>query len=66
MDLAAQTVTAPDGAVHRFEVDPFRKQMLLTGQDEIGLTLSYEAQIREFEVRHAAAMPWLAPAPPRA
>ena len=66
VDLAAQTVTAPDGAVHRFEIDPFRKQMLLTGQDETGLTLSYEAQIREFEVRHAAAMPWLAPATPRA
>ena len=34
--------------------------MLLTGQDETGLTLSYDAQIREFEARHAAVMPWLA------
>ena len=64
VDLQAQTVTAPDGTVHRFEVDPFRKQMLLTGQDETGLTLGYEAQIREFEARDRAAMPWLAPAPP--
>jgi 3-isopropylmalate/(R)-2-methylmalate dehydratase small subunit len=66
VDLSAQTVTGPDGDVHRFEVDPFRKQMLLTGQDEIGLTLGYEGQIREFEARHRAAMPWLVPAPPSA
>ena len=64
MDLAAQTLTAPDGTVHRFEIDPFRKQALLTGQDEIALTLSYDAQIETFEARHAAEMPWLAP--PRA
>ncbi len=38
VDLEAQTVTAPDGALHRFEVDAFRKEMLLTGRDEIGLT----------------------------
>jgi 3-isopropylmalate/(R)-2-methylmalate dehydratase small subunit len=66
VDLQTQAVTAPDGAVHRFEIDPFRKQMLLTGQDETGLTLGYEAQIRAFEARHRAAMPWLVPAPPGA
>jgi len=33
--------------------------MLLTGQDEIALTLGYDAQIREYEARHAADMPWL-------
>jgi len=60
VDLEAQTVTAPDGAVHRFEVDLFRKQALLRGQDEIALTLSYEADVAAFEARHARAMPWLA------
>ncbi len=59
VDLEAQTVTAPDGSVHRFDVDPFRKQMLLTGQDEIALTLRHETEIRAFEARHARAMPWL-------
>ena len=54
VDLAAQTVTAPDGATHRFEVDPFRKQALLTGQDEIALTLSYEKEIAAFEARRRA------------
>ena len=61
VDLDAQTVTAPDGAVHRFSVDAFRKAALLRGQDEIALTLSHEASIAAFEARHAAAMPWVAP-----
>ena len=58
-DLETQTVTAPDGAAHHFEIEPFAKQMLLTGQDEIALTLGYETQIREFEAQHRADMPWL-------
>ncbi len=61
VDLEAQTVTAPDGARHRFDVDLFRKEMLLSGRDEIGLTLGYEAQIAEFEARHAREMAWAAP-----
>ncbi len=59
LDLDAQTVTAPDGAAHRFEIDPFRKQMLLTGRDEIALTQGYESAIAAFETRHAAETPWL-------
>jgi len=61
VDLEAQTVTAPDGVQHRFEVDAFRKEMLLTGRDEIGLTLGFEAHIREFEARHAREMAWVMP-----
>ncbi len=61
VDLPSQTVTAPDGTTHRFEVDPFRKQALLSGQDEIALTLGYETDIAAFEARHARAMPWLEP-----
>ena len=62
VDLEAQTVTAPDGAVHRFEIDPFRKQMLTSGQDDIGLTLGYEAQIGAYEAGHRAEPPWLSAA----
>jgi len=61
IDLESQTVTGPDGATHRFEIDPFRKRMLLTGQDEIALTQSYESSISAFEARHQAEMPWLIP-----
>ena len=64
VDLESQTVTAPDGARHRFEIDAFRKEMLLTGRDEIGLTLGFEDTIREFEARHAREMAWAVP--PRA
>src|SRR5262249_10294360 len=59
IDLDAQMVTTPSGAAHRFDIDPFRKQMLLTGRDEIALTLGYEQAIAAFEARHAAEMPWL-------
>ena len=58
-DLETQTVTAPDGVAHQFEIDAFARQMLLGGQDEIALTLGYEAQIRAFEASHHAEMPWL-------
>jgi 3-isopropylmalate/(R)-2-methylmalate dehydratase small subunit len=59
VDLETQTVTAPDGVTHAFNVDPFRKKALATGQDEIALTLSHEADIAAFEARHAREMPWL-------
>jgi 3-isopropylmalate/(R)-2-methylmalate dehydratase small subunit len=61
IDLQAQTVTTPDGAVHRFDVDPFRKECLLNGWDDIGLTLRHAAKIREFEAARLKRMPWLAP-----
>ena len=59
VDLAAQTVTRPDGEQYRFEVDAFRKHCLLHGLDDIGLTLQEEPAIGAFEARHRAAQPWL-------
>jgi 3-isopropylmalate/(R)-2-methylmalate dehydratase small subunit len=59
VDLERQTLTAPDGTAHRFEVDPFRKQALLRGQDEIALTMEYEQAIAAHESRRAAELPWL-------
>jgi 3-isopropylmalate/(R)-2-methylmalate dehydratase small subunit len=58
-DLEAQTVAGPDGAVHGFAIDAFARQMLLSGQDEIALTLGYEAQIGAFEARRRAEWSWL-------
>ena len=63
VDLESQTVTGPDGAAHRFEIDPFARQMLLTGQDEIALTLGYEREIRAFEERQRREVTWIVPAP---
>jgi len=59
VDLEAQILVAPDGARHAFEVDPFRREGLLRGQDEIALTLGHEAAIALFEKQHRAEMPWL-------
>jgi 3-isopropylmalate/(R)-2-methylmalate dehydratase small subunit len=49
VDLALQTVTAPDGARHAFDVDPFAKHCLLNGVDELDYTLSRMDEILAFE-----------------
>jgi 3-isopropylmalate/(R)-2-methylmalate dehydratase small subunit len=59
VDLENQSVTTPDGEPFFFDIDPFRKQCLLNGLDEIGLTLQHADRITAFENRHRAAQPWL-------
>ena len=59
VDLAAQTVTRPDGKVYHFEVDAFRKHCLLNGLDDIGLTLQEDKAIAAFEAKHRQSQPWL-------
>ncbi len=60
IDLEAQEIRGPDGGVIRFEIDPFRKQCLLNGWDDIGLTLRDAPAIAEFEAKRALSQPWLA------
>ncbi len=59
VDLAAQTVTTPSGEAFGFEVDPFRKECLLNGWDDIGLTLRHADEIRAFEAQRRKDAPWL-------
>jgi 3-isopropylmalate/(R)-2-methylmalate dehydratase small subunit len=59
VDLAAQTVAAPDGTRHGFEIDAFRKECLLRGIDELDVTLSHRAEIEAFERKQAQAVPWI-------
>ena len=59
VDLAAQVIIGPDGSRLPFAVDPFRRDGLLRGQDEIALTLEHAPAIAEFERRRAAEAPWL-------
>jgi 3-isopropylmalate/(R)-2-methylmalate dehydratase small subunit len=59
IDLAKQTVTGPDGKTDSFEVDSFRKEMLLKGADEVKITLGYETDIKRFEDKQKQEMPWL-------
>jgi len=65
VDLEQQMVTTGYQDRFAFAVDPFRKAALLTGQDEIGLTLSMAPAIASFEARLAAERPWLAGAAAR-
>ncbi len=59
IDLPAQTVTTPSGQVMRFDVEPFRKECLVNGWDDIGLTLRRQDAIRAYEERRRAAEPWI-------
>jgi len=59
IDLERQNIAAPDGTMHGFEVDVFRKHCLLNGLDDIGLTLQHVDEIKAFEAKHRVAQPWL-------
>lgn len=52
VDLAEEGVLLPDGSTIDFEIDPFAKQMLLAGTDELGYLLSKEADIAAWEADH--------------
>jgi 3-isopropylmalate/(R)-2-methylmalate dehydratase small subunit len=60
VDLETQTITGPDGRAIAFEIDAFRKQGLLSGQDEMEMTLARLPAIEAFEARRRDEMPWLA------
>jgi 3-isopropylmalate/(R)-2-methylmalate dehydratase small subunit len=53
IDLAAQTITLPDGKKVSFPIDPFAKNCLLNGVDELGYILRFEDKIAAFEAAHA-------------
>jgi len=59
VDLPAQMVVRPDGHKIPFVVDAFRKECLLNGWDDIGLTLRHAEKIRSFEAQRRVAQPWL-------
>ncbi|HRG71498.1 MAG TPA: 3-isopropylmalate dehydratase small subunit [Thauera aminoaromatica] len=58
VDLAAQTITRPPGKYIAFDIDPFRKECLLNGWDDIGLTLRHADKIRAFEEQRRAQHPY--------
>ena len=59
VDLGAQEVKAQDGSVYPFRgVDPFRKECLMNGWDDIELGLQHEEDIRAFEARHESEHPF--------
>ena len=58
VDLAAQKVRWGK-AEAEFSVDPFRRDCLLNGLDEIGLTLQHADDIRAYEAKRQQQAPWL-------
>jgi 3-isopropylmalate/(R)-2-methylmalate dehydratase small subunit len=59
VDLETETVTTPFQDRFSFHMDPFRRDCLIKGQDEIGLTLAMADDIGRYEAATAAERPWL-------
>ena len=57
VDLRQQRVTC-DGIEQAFQIDPFAREALLNGVDEVGLTLLNLARIEDFEAAYQAKYPW--------
>ena len=60
VDLVKQAVIAPDGTRHEFAIDATRKERLLKGLDDVGVTLEHLPQIEAFEASYRQRMPWRA------
>lgn len=54
IDLPRQKIVKPDGSEIPFDVDPFKKECLINGWDQIGLTLLHADKIAEYEKAHGA------------
>ncbi len=59
VDLPTQSITTPGGRIVHFAIDPFRKDCLMRGLDDIGLTLRHVDAIRGYEVQRRQSEPWL-------
>ena len=58
VDLESQIIHLPDGSTYGFEIDPFRKQCLLEGLDDIDLTLKHQESIEQHELIEETNYPW--------
>ncbi len=59
IDLENQQIIRANGEMISFPVDPFRRDCLLKGLDDIGLTLEHEGEITNYEAKLTAERPWL-------
>ncbi|WP_375287620.1 3-isopropylmalate dehydratase small subunit [Sphingomonas sp.] len=60
VDLETMTVTTAYQDRFPFELDPFRRQCLMEGLDEIGLTLAKDTAISKYEAMLSEQRPWIA------
>jgi len=59
VDLERQVVVRPSGEEIPFQIDPFRRHLLLNGLDDIGQTMQHAPAIDGYEAKQKAATPWL-------
>lgn len=59
IDLELRTITSPSGRNYSFDIDPRRREGLLSGLDEVALTLQRDDEIRAFQAADRAARPWI-------
>jgi len=59
VDLERQVVVRPNGEEIHFEIDPFRKHLLLNGLDDIGQTMQRAPAIDAYEQKLREEQPWL-------
>jgi 3-isopropylmalate/(R)-2-methylmalate dehydratase small subunit len=59
IDLARQVVVRPNGEEIPFEIDAFRKHLLLNGLDDIGQTMQHAGAIDGYEAGKRAEQPWM-------
>ena len=59
IDLVEQKVVRPNGESFEFDIDQFRKDCLIQGLDEIGLTLQSAQEIKDYEKARAEQQPWV-------
>jgi len=59
IDIPAQTVTAGNEKPYHFDIEPTRKENLVNGLDEIGLTLRHKDEIKAYEEKRKRTEPWI-------
>ena len=59
VDLARQVVVRPNGEEIAFQIDPFRKHLLLNGLDDIGQTMQHAPKIDAYEQARGRDQAWL-------
>ncbi|NDC56241.1 MAG: 3-isopropylmalate dehydratase small subunit, partial [Alphaproteobacteria bacterium] len=59
IDLTSKKIMGPAGEMMTFEVDDFRRDCLLKGLDDIGLTEQHNDKIGAFEAAQKQSQPWL-------
>jgi|TARA_B110000014_G_C20123184_1_gene596312 3-isopropylmalate/(R)-2-methylmalate dehydratase small subunit len=59
IDLINQNIHCSDEDLISFEIDEFRKQQILEGLDEVGISLKYSDEIKNFEKQRELEAPWV-------